>query len=234
MTVDVSARATRGATELRSFTVDDLEMRDSADGNVRFTGVASVVDVAYTVRDRFGEFAETIAPGAFNRTIKQRSDTRLLKNHNPDFVFARTKSGTMTLTADPHLRVDAPSLDPANPQVQTLRSELGRGDVDQMSIGMIVRDDVWNDDYTERTVREIELPETSIVTFAASPTTQAAIRSLDELMATIDDADMDEADLRRAIEHFTALLPDPPAEPTEEGSGLYVSDALLELFAKKI
>jgi phage head maturation protease len=50
-----------------------------------------------------------------------------------------------------------------------------------------------HDDYTQRTIKEIELIEVSVVTFPASPTTSAGLRSLDELMAALTDFDeMDE------------------------------------------
>jgi HK97 family phage prohead protease len=137
-----------------------------------------------------------------------------LKNHNSDFVFARTKSDTLELSDDPHLRASAPSLDPSNPQVQTLRSELARGDVDQMSIGFRVKDDAWNNDYTERTIKEIELIEVSVVTFPASPTTSAGLRSLDDLMASLTDFDnIDESQILRAIALLNELLPHPEIDP---------------------
>lgn len=204
--LDISDRA-KVDREVRSFTVDDIEMREADDGAVRFEGVASVVGTPYSVRDMFGEYAETIAEGAFHRTVRQKSDVRLLKNHNSDFVFARTKSGTLSLADDPHLRASAPSLDPSNPQVQTLRSELARGDVDQMSIGFRVKNQEWSEDYTERTIREIELFEVSVVTFPASPTTSAGLRSLDEFMSIMRDVDATEDDLRRAIASLTEMLP---------------------------
>lgn len=212
---DISDRATAVAREIRAFTVDDIEMREADDGVIRFEGVASVVGTPYSVRDMFGEYAETIAEGAFHRTIRQKADVRMLKNHNTDHVFARTKSGTLSLTDDPHLRASAPSLDPSNPQVQTLRSELGRGDVDQMSIGFRVKDQEWSEDYTERTIREIELFEVSVVTFPASPTTSAGLRSLDEFMSMLTAEDADEDDLRRAIAKLTELLPVPEVETVD-------------------
>jgi HK97 family phage prohead protease len=152
--------------------------------------------------------------GAFHRTLRQKADVRMLKNHNSDFVFARTKSGTLELSDDPHLRASAPSLDPSNPQVQTLRSELARGDVDQMSIGFRVKDDEWSSDYTERTIKEIELIEVSVVTFPASPTTSAGLRSLDDLMVMLQDFDnIDEGQIRRAIAVLTEQLPHPEIDP---------------------
>ena len=207
-------RATDRSVQHRSFTVADLEMREASNGAIRFEGVASVVGTAYTVRDMMGEFSETMNKGAFHRTLRQKDDVRMLKNHNSDFVFARTKSGTLELADDPHLRASAPNLDPSNPQVQTLRSELGRGDVDQMSIGFRVKDDVWNDDYTERTIKEIELIEVSVVTFPASPTTSAGLRSLDDLMLMLTDFDnIDEGQIRRAIAMLNEHLPQPEIDP---------------------
>ena len=156
----------------------------------------------YSVRDMMGEFSETMNKGAFHRTLRQKDDVRMLKNHNSDFVFARTKSGTLELADDPHLRASAPSLDPANPQVQTLRSELR------------VKDDEWNSDYTERTIKERELIEVSVVTFPASPTTSAGLRSLDDLMASLTDFDnIDESQILRAIALLNELLPAPEFDP---------------------
>jgi uncharacterized protein len=229
-------RANRADVQHRSFTVADLEMReDSNTGAVRFEGVASVVGTPYLMRDMLGEFEETMAPGAFHRTIRQKADVRMLKNHNSDFVFARTKSGTLQLADDPHLRASAPSLDPANPQVQTLRSELARGDVDQMSIGFRVRDDEWSDDYTQRTIKELELIEVSVVTFPASQTTSAGLRSLDELMAALTDFDdMDEGFILRAIAALTERLPQPEVDPNILARDLADRDRLERKIADRL
>ena len=211
---DITDRGLSVAREVRAFTVDDLEMRESSDdGTIKFEGVASVTSTPYGVRDQFGEYQETIAEGAFHRTIRQKADVRLLKNHNSDNVFARTKSGTLELRDDPHLRAFAPSLDISNPMVQTLRSELSRGDIDQMSIGFRVKDQEWSSDYTERTIKEIELFEVSVVTFPASPTTSAGLRSLDEFMSLLTNFDADPDDLRRAIAALSALIPVEEIDP---------------------
>jgi phage head maturation protease len=114
----------------------------------------------------------------------------------------------LRLTADPNLRA-VTELDPKNPDVQRVRSAVGRGDLDQMSIGMRVKDQEWNDDYTEREIREIELFDVSVVTFPASPTTTASLRSVDDLLTELADVDMDETDLRRAIAELSKRLPAP-------------------------
>lgn len=216
--------------EDRSYTVADLECRSGEDGSVSFEGIASSVDSAYTVRDTYGEFSETITRGAFNRTIKQKDDVRLLVNHE-GVPLARTKSKTLSLTADPHLRALAPSLDPSNPTVQEIRSALDRGDIDQMSIGFRVKDQSWSEDYTERTIREVELLDVSIVTYPANPATSASLRSLDELVRAITADDLDPDELRRLISHAESLLPQ-DEERDDEIAPVHL-DLMRDLWAKR-
>lgn len=200
---EISDRAKQTRHE-RNFDVVDLEVRDGADGKVTFDGIASVVDQSYEVRDMFGDYQETMAKGAFHRTLKQKDDVRLLVNHD-GVPLARTKSKTLTLTADPHLRSVA-QLDPSNPTVQEIRSAMTRGDMDQMSIGFRVLNQEWNADYSERTIKEIQLFDVSVVTFPASPTTTASVRSVDDLLAA-DMSSWSEDEIRRAIAYMTDLLP---------------------------
>ena len=194
--MDISARATQ-TRELRAFTSTELNFRDTAGGGFTFEGIASVTNTPYQVRDQWGDYAETIAPGAFTKTLKEKADVRLLINHEGT-PLARTKSGTLKLTAAPHLRAVA-ELDPANPKVQEIRSAMSRGDLDQMSIGFRVHKQEWNSDYTERNIREVELFDVSVVTYPASPTTTASLRSFDQFMRSIKDVEMTKDEMRRAI-----------------------------------
>ena len=194
--------------ELRSFTIAGLEVRDTSD-KVTFDGIASVVDTPYNVRDMWGDYAETIAKGAFTKTLKEKSDVRLLVNHD-GVPLARTKSGTLQLSAAPDLRAVA-TLDPSNPTVQEIRSAMSRGDLDQMSIGFRVHRQEWNGDYTERTIKEVELFDVSVVTYPASPTTSASLRAIEDILAAFPEGtDYDESDVRRAIAHLEKLLPATP------------------------
>jgi uncharacterized protein len=221
---EIADRATQ-VREVRKRDVTDLSVATEADV-LRFEGIASVVDTPYLVRDMFGEYAETMSKGVFNRTLKQKADVRMLVNHD-GVPVARTKSGTLTLSADPHLRAGA-ELDIRNPTVQEVGSALERGDLDQMSIGFRVRDQRWNADYTEREIREVELFDVSVVTYPASPTTSASLRSIDELLAA-DMSDWTEDEVRRAIAYMTTLLPAVEAEQrqTEEPVTLEPSPLLL-------
>lgn len=228
---DISSRATL-EREDRSVSTE-VEFRDDGADTVTFSGYASMVDTPYMVRDAFGEYTETIAPGAFRKTLseikKGNDDVRLLVNHE-GIALARTKSNTLRLSADPHLSVEAP-LDPASPLVQTIRSAMNRGDMDQMSIGMRVHRQEWNADYSERTIKEAQLFDVSIVTYPASPTTSAQLRTLDDAIRelTADKDDLDEEEVRRVIAHLESLLK--PTEPEFDGSAFVAMRR--ELWAKK-
>lgn len=210
--LEIADRATL-TRESRSFTVPEIEVRATDNGSVKFDGIASVVDTPYAVRDMFGEYQETIQRGAFTKTLKEKADVRLLVNHE-GVALARTKSGTLKLSASPDLRATA-ELDATNPKVQEIRSAMSRGDMDQMSIGFRVTRQEWNGDYTERFIREVELFDVSVVTYPASPTTSASVRSLDELVALFPEGgDYDPDEVRRAMAHLESLLRTEEPTPT--------------------
>jgi HK97 family phage prohead protease len=207
---DIAERASL-TREDRQFVLDSVELRDDGDDVLTFDGVASTVDTPYVVRDMFGEFEETMVSGAFTKTLKEKDDVRLLVNHD-GIPLARTTSKTLSLSTTPHLRAQAP-LDARSPLVQTVRSAMDRKDMDQMSIGFRVTRQEWNEDYTQRWIREVQLFDVSLVTFPANPTTSASLRSLDEAMRAFKAEDVDEDEVRRAIAHLESLLP--PAEVEE-------------------
>ena len=203
---DIAERASL-AREDRQFVFESIELRaaDGDDDVLNFDGVASSVDTPYTVRDMFGEFTETMVKGAFTKTLKEKDDVRFLVNHD-GIPLARTASKTLNLSTTPHLRAVAP-LDARSPLVQTVRSAMDRGDMDQMSIGFRVTRQEWNEDYTERWIREVQLFDVSLVTFPANPTTSASLRSLDEALKALTAYDIDPDEVRRVIAHLETLLP---------------------------
>lgn len=164
--------------ETRRFDLADIELRETSDGMLRFSGYASVTEHGYEV----GDFKETIARGAFKRTLSQNPDVVLLVNHE-GMPLARTKSGTMTLSEDSRgYRVDA-DLNPEDPDVRGLLPKMQRGDIDQMSFAFRVTDQEWNNDYSERLIRSLDVHrgDVSIVTMGANPATTStiAMRSAD-------------------------------------------------------
>jgi HK97 family phage prohead protease len=198
--------------ERRHFNIipDSIEFRDDEVSGFTFEGVASVVDTPYEVADAFGSFTETIRAGAFTKTLRDsKADIALFVNHDYRGIPLATRNArTLRLVADPHLRVSA-DLDPARIDVQTLRSAVTRGEMNQMSIGFSVPRDkqTWSDDYSDRQIHELKLAETSIVWQGANPLTVASMRSIAETLAELTAGDVDEDELRRIKAHIESLLP---------------------------
>lgn len=225
--------------ENRSFTVAPAELR-AEDGTDElgplFVGVAANVEQPYEMRDRFGEFQETMAEGVFTRSLKQKDDVHLLVNHE-GVPLARLKSGTLKLTETPHLQVEA-RLDGNNPRVQEVRSAMSRGDMDQMSIGFRALRQEWSKDYSTRRVIEARLFDVTITPRGVNSQTIGSLRSLEEALRdlTIDRDQLDEPEIRRAIKHLESLLP--AEEGEEKGEELreastYIAD-LSVLWAKRL
>lgn len=172
---DLSSRAQRSTnTEVRNRPFIGAEIRDlEGSGNtLRFTGYASVTDTPYEMEDFLGAYTEVVRSGSFAKTLSEGADVPFKVNH-AGITLARTKSGTMRLAEDSTgLHVEA-DLDSRSPEVQTLRSAMERGDVDEMSFGFRVTRQEWSPDYTQRDITEVNLNkgDVSIVNYGANPAT---------------------------------------------------------------
>jgi len=121
-------------------------------------------------------FTETIAPGAFSKTLSETPDVRLLINHE-GLPLARTKNGTLTLSEDERgLFMDAVIADTS--EGRDLYKLVERGDVDQMSFAFRVIRQKYNDDRSVRTLTEVSLADgdVSVVTYPAYQTTSVEAR----------------------------------------------------------
>lgn len=163
--------------ERRNFPVEELRAITDDKGLRHITGYAAVFN---SLSDDLGGFREKIDPGAFKRTIK-KDDVRALKNHNTDYVIARTKSGTLKLSEDERgLKIDA--LPPDAGWARDLMVSIERGDIDQMSFGFMTISDRWETKGKEeiRTLEEVHLLDVSPVAFPAYPDTTVGLRSREE------------------------------------------------------
>jgi uncharacterized protein len=134
-------------------------------------------------------FTERIAPGAFLRSLKTRNEIKLLWNHDTGEILGSKRAGTLRLVEDDRgLRVsaDLPNTSTGRDAAELLR----RGDVDAMSFGFSVPKggDEWNENGTERTLREVKLHEVSIVAFPAYTATAGttSVRALDAVAQRAD------------------------------------------------
>ena len=159
----------------RAVTAGGLEVRTTANG-VSVEGHASTFGQAYDM----GWYQETVAPGAFARTLKTNPDVRLLVNHD-GLPLARTRSGTLDLAEDNSGLYMRSTLDPTDPDVKRLVPKMARGDLNEMSFsfGLSEDGDEWSEDYTARTLRHLNLEggDVSIVTYPANPNATVSLRS---------------------------------------------------------
>ena len=181
-TSDRSFRRDQRGPEQRDVTPTEagLEMREVANGTggtaLRFSGYASVVERGYEVSDAFGPYTETVARGAFNKTLSDGADVSFLVNHT-GITMARTKSGSLKLSADATGLYSEALLDPGRSDVQIVRSAVQAGDLDSMSFAFrAVRQD-WNADFTERRIEELNLHQgdVSIVNYPANDATEGLV-----------------------------------------------------------
>ena len=156
--------------------VQGVEVRMTQDGQPELFGYALKWDTEY----RVGWFTEKIARGALSDA--NMSDVRILFNHDPNMVIARTASGTATIGMDDtgmYYRATIPN----SPFGQNLMESLKRGDITQSSWAFSIREkgDKW--EYREgvgdiRTITAVDtVYDASPVTYPANPDTSVATRS---------------------------------------------------------
>lgn len=150
------------------------DMQVLSDNDLRVSGYALKFD---TISQDLGGFYETIPASAISKV--DLSDVRLLINHDPNKVMARTKSGTMTLTKDDVGLYFEATL-PNTVEGISIYESLKRMDIDGCSFEMDVVSDKWSRDPTTnayiRTVKEIaNIKEISIVTFPAYLSSEAGL-----------------------------------------------------------
>ena len=196
----------------RRMAVESLEIREASD-SLTLSGYASTFNEPYNM----GWYDETVAPGAFDRTLGTKPDVRLLINHG-DLPLARTASGTLTLDTDSRgLRVSA-NLDPSDPDVARIAPKMRRGDLNQMSFGFRTNEDEWSKDMSKRTMRILDLADgdVSVVTYPANKGAMAALRgagvAVDAIASALRSLEFRDASpediasvLTRALAYFTAV-----------------------------
>lgn len=178
--------------ERRAFTLDEIRVEHREDEKPKVIGHAAVFN---ELSEDLGGFREQIAPGAFKEAIES-DDVRALFNHNPDYILARNKSGTLRMKEDK--KGLAIEFDPPDTQAgRDLMVSLERGDVSQMSFGFSVKPNGQNfaeDDEGRiiRTLTDVRLFDVSPVVYPAYPQTDVAKR---ELRTYLDTQEPKEPDL---------------------------------------
>lgn len=182
----------------RDYAVEGIEVRAGKEGStlVDFYGHASVTGKPYEMYggpDK-GGWNETMVPGAFKRTLRQKPDVAFLINHD-GLTLARTKAGTLQLAEDEiGLEVKA-QLDTRVSIVNDLVLLMEAKNIDEMSFAFrvekqkwLTRDGEevpwWDLDGVDRQVTEVNIHkgDVSAVNYGANPFTDAALRGIDDDM----------------------------------------------------
>ena len=135
--------------------------------------------------------SESIAPGAFDSSLA--GDIRALTNHDTTLVLARTKANTLELKSDSHGLFGRVKVNPKDSDAVNTYERVKRGDVDQCSIGFMIRSeetDFGDDGSIHWTITDVELFEVSVCTFPAYEETgvTARHRDADELKKRANEA----------------------------------------------
>jgi HK97 family phage prohead protease len=207
---------------------------------MEFAGYAAVFDSA---SEDLGGFRETIAPGAFTRSITAAgsgsADIRMFWNHDPSRPLASSRAKTLRLSEDSRGLVAEATLTAA-PDGQAMATLIREGNVRSMSFGFNVprkradgsAAEEWNGTRDQRLLRDVTLHEVSPVTgWPAYNATSASVR---HLLGMVDwDADDSIANLvtsltedQRAAFRRHLVIPFTTPDPT-------VADLIARLEAKR-
>ena len=154
-------------------------LRAHDDNGFTLDGYAAVFDSPTRIDSWEGQFDEVIAPGAFTKTIQERTPV-LQFDHGRDPATGSVPIGSIeTLAEDDHgLNVVARLHD--NGRVEPIRQAIASQAIDGMSFRFRVIREEWDEsgDVPLRTIREVELFELGPVVFPAYDGTSVGVRSL--------------------------------------------------------
>lgn len=118
----------RDKRQLRTVTTQ-FETREEGD-SPHISGYFAVFGSNYEIAPGM---SESIAPGAFSRTLG--NDIRALINHDTTLVLGRNRAGTLELREDSHGLWGDIAINPNDGDAMNLYERVKRGDVDQCSFG---------------------------------------------------------------------------------------------------
>lgn len=183
--------------ERRAFT-SKLEVRETADGGVSVRGYAAVFDSV--------SHQEVVRRGAFDKTLAERADVRLLVNH-VGVALGRTSKDTLTVGVDERGLWFEADLDLSNPTAQEVASAMQRGDLDQCSFAFVdfTPKEQRIDDDGVRNIRQVQLYDVSLVTFPWYEDTTAELNKF--AMAGAEARSAAKAPGRDLAKRVAALMP---------------------------
>jgi hypothetical protein len=163
--------------------MEGIELRASKTNadQLHFTGYASVTERAYEMWDFFGPYQEIVSASAFDATLARADlEVPFVIGHDQLRRMAATWNDTLALsTNDSGLLVDAPQLDPADPDVAYMAAKVGAGLWREMSFAFRIDSGQWSPDYDEFRINQVDMHrgDVAIVGFGANPFTSGGMRA---------------------------------------------------------
>jgi len=155
-----------------------IETREDGNESRTISGYAAVFN---SLSHNLGFFREKIDPEAFKNT--DFGDVVALRNHDNNFILARTSAKTLTLTVDKKglkYTFEAPNTTAGNDLLEDVRN----GNISASSFAFYVDEDKWEKDDEAGEIRTIlkikRLVDVSPVTHPAYPATDVARRSFEQ------------------------------------------------------
>lgn len=175
-------------------------VRADADGDgLTLEGYAAVFNTPTRIDSWEGEFDEVIAPGAFRKTLRERTPV-LMFNHGQHPLIGDMPLGTIQKAREDSQGLHIVARLSDNWLVQPVRDAIADGGVSGMSFRFGVVRDEWEDrpkNVRLRTLREVRMPELGPVVFPAYPTTSVGVRA-NEVAGMLSNPDF-RAELSRAL-----------------------------------
>ncbi len=219
---------------------------DSGDGRT-FEGYAAVFDSITRINSWEGTFDEKIAKGAFKKSIRERTPVLQFDHGKSTTIGSMPIGAIKKLTEDARgLHVSARMH--AAPLFEALRENIAAGSINGMSFRFEVVKEDWHykgkrltnpdeimrllyryrlteeeiaeEEYLVRTLKELKVPELGPVVFPAYPDTSASLRSTDMARAMSEDPQM-VITMRNSI---ARAMGEPIADETSVETGVETGD----------
>jgi len=189
---------------------------DDGDG-LTLEGYAAVFNETTSIDSWEGEFDEQIAPGAFRKTLKERTPV-LQFDHGSHPMVGQIPIGAVDEIREDRRGLFVRGVLHDNWLIQPVRDAIASGSIAGMSFRFGVVKDEWDHDAEPplRTLHEVRLHEVSPVVWPAYEATTVGVRS--KVREVLDDPEA-RAELARAL-----VLGTPDSQPDSTGEGAATPD----------
>lgn len=157
----------------------DLVRADADGDGLTLEGYAAVFNTPTRIDSWEGQFDEVIAPGAFRKTLRERTPV-LMFNHGGHPLIGDMPIGVITRAREDSQGLHIVARLSDNWLIEPVRDAIRDGGVSGMSFRFGVIREEWEDrpkGVPLRTLREVRMPELGPVVFPAYPTTSVGVRA---------------------------------------------------------